>query len=83
MHLTYSIGGNGFWRGMNEADATLRGTEKLRYFLESGITSVRDVGSRDVTFRLKEWVRKIVSGPRVSRRGVHYGEGGHSTEKYS
>ena len=65
------------------ADATLRAVEKLRYFLESGITSVRDVGSQgDVTFRLKEWVRENrLAGPRVFPAGQFItAEGGHSTE---
>src|SRR6267378_6748614 len=44
-HLTYPLAETDFGVGMNEVDATLRGAEKLRYFLESGITSVRDVGS--------------------------------------
>ncbi len=67
----------------NAADATLRAVEKLRYFLESGITSVRDVGSQgDVTFRLKEWVRdNRLAGPRVFPAGQFItAEGGHSTE---
>ena len=65
-HLTYPLAETDFGVGMNEADATLRGAEKLRYFLESGITSVRDVGSQgDVPFRLKEWVRENrIPGPR-------------------
>jgi len=45
-HLTYPLAETDFGVGMNEVDATLRGAEKLRYFLESGITSVRDVGSQ-------------------------------------
>ena len=39
------------------ADSTLRGVERLRYYAESGITSVRDTGSHDSIFRLKAWVR--------------------------
>lgn len=68
---------------MNDADATLRAVEKLRYFIESGITSVRDVGSKgDVTFRLKVWVAENrIAGPRVFPAGAFItGEGGHSTE---
>jgi imidazolonepropionase-like amidohydrolase len=66
-----------------DAAGTLRGVEKLRYYIESGITSVRDVGSgSDIPFRLKEWVgaRKLV-GPRVFAAGrLVVGTGGHGTE---
>ena len=82
-HLTYPLNQEDFSVAMNEADATLRGAEKLRYFVESGITSVRDVGSQgDVPFRLKEWVRENrIPGPRVFPAGAFItGEGGHSTE---
>ena len=82
-HLTYPLAETDFGVAMNETDATLRGVEKLRYFLESGITSVRDVGSQgDVTFRLKEWVRENrIPGPRVFPAGAFItAEGGHSTE---
>jgi imidazolonepropionase-like amidohydrolase len=82
-HLTYPLAETDFGVGMNEVDATLRSAEKLRYFLESGITSVRDVGSQgDVPFRLKEWVRENrIPGPRVFPAGAFItAEGGHSTE---
>jgi imidazolonepropionase-like amidohydrolase len=82
-HLTYPLTMAEFGVAMSESDATLRAVEKLRYFLESGITSVRDVGSQgDVTFRLKEWVSENrVAGPRVFPAGAFItGEGGHSTE---
>jgi imidazolonepropionase-like amidohydrolase len=82
-HLTYPLNEENFGVAMNESDATLRGVEKLRYFIESGITSVRDVGSQgDVPFRLKEWVRENrIPGPRVFPAGAFItGEGGHSTE---
>src|SRR5437879_2411127 len=58
-HLTYPLTEGDVQQAPSEADATLRVVEKLRYFFESGITGVRDVGSQgDVTFRLKEWVRE-------------------------
>jgi imidazolonepropionase-like amidohydrolase len=82
-HLTYPLTEGDALHAPSEADATLRAVEKLRYFLESGITSVRDVGSQgDVTFRLKEWVRdNRLAGPRVFPAGQFItGEGGHSTE---
>jgi imidazolonepropionase-like amidohydrolase len=82
-HLTYPLNDGDFGVAMNDADATLRGAEKLRYFIESGITSVRDVGSKgDVPFRLKAWVAENrIPGPRVFPAGAFItGEGGHSTE---
>ncbi len=82
-HLTYPLSETDFGLAMDESEATLRATEKLRYFLESGITSVRDVGSQgDVTFRLKAWVSENrIPGPRVFPAGAFItGEGGHSTE---
>jgi imidazolonepropionase-like amidohydrolase len=82
-HLTYPLTEGDVQHAPSEADATLRAVEKLRYFLESGITSVRDVGSQgDVTFRLKEWVREDrLAGPRVFPAGQFItAEGGHSTE---
>ncbi len=82
-HLTYPLNQEDFGVAMNDADATLRGVEKLRYFIESGITSVRDVGSKgDVPFRLKVWVAENrIPGPRVFPAGAFItSEGGHSTE---
>ena len=82
-HLTYPLNQEDIGVAMNDADATLRAVEKLRYFIESGITSVRDVGSKgDVTFRLKGWVAENrIAGPRVFPAGAFItGEGGHSTE---
>jgi imidazolonepropionase-like amidohydrolase len=82
-HLTYPLTEGDVLHAPSEADATLRAVEKLRYFIESGITSVRDVGSQgDVTFRLKEWVRENrLAGPRVFPAGQFItAEGGHSTE---
>jgi imidazolonepropionase-like amidohydrolase len=82
-HLTYPLTEADVLHEASEADGTLRAVEKLRYFLESGITSVRDVGSQDdVTFRLKEWVRdNRLAGPRIFPAGQFItAEGGHSTE---
>jgi imidazolonepropionase-like amidohydrolase len=81
-HLTYPESQD-MGKAISASDSTLRAVEKLRYYIESGITSVRDVGSSgDVTFRLKEWVaQNRVAGPRVFPAGMFItGEGGHSTE---
>lgn len=82
-HLTYQLAAADFAQATSDADSTLRAVEKLRYFLESGITSVRDVGSRgEIPFRLKAWVAENrIPGPRVFAAGQFItGEGGHSTE---
>jgi imidazolonepropionase-like amidohydrolase len=82
-HLTYPLTEADTAKAVSESEATLRAVEKLRYFVESGITSVRDVGSQgDVPFRLKEWVRENrLAGPRVFPAGQFItAEGGHSTE---
>src|SRR6266849_5351001 len=55
MHLTYPASSADIANAMSDADSALRAAEKLRFFLECGITSIRDVGSKgDVPFRLKE-----------------------------
>ena len=64
------------------ADSALRGVERLRFYAESGITSVRDTGSHDSIFRLKAWVRdRRLVGPRVFAAGRFItAPGGHSSE---
>ena len=67
----------------DEADAMLRAVERARVFLESGITSVRDVGSHGfVPFRLKAWISENrVAGPRVFPAGAFItSTGGHGAE---
>ena len=70
------------------SSAALRGQERLRYFVESGVTSVRDAASAgDVPFELKEWVTAgKIPGPRIfpvgqliTATGGHGTEGNHST----
>jgi len=83
-HLTYvdSSGDN----EASQADATLRGMERLRYYLESGITSVRDVASDgEAPFVLKRWVADgRIPGPRVFAAGALItGVGGHGAESNS
>ncbi len=82
-HLTYVDPPVSTIEDGNDADATLRATQRLRYFIESGVTSVRDVASvGEVTFRLKEWVaRNDVAGPRVFAAGqLITAPGGHGAE---
>jgi len=85
-HLSYTEMNVPVELASNESDATLRALERLRYFLESGITSIRDVGSLgSVPFRVKEWVaRNRIPGPRVFAAGRFItGTGGHGAEGMS
>ncbi len=82
-HITYPASSADIANAISDADSTLRAAEKLRFFLECGVTSIRDVGSKgDVPFRLKEWVsQNRVPGPRVFAAGQFItSTGGHSTE---
>lgn len=68
----------------NQGDAALRAVERLRYYVESGITSVRDVASHgDVPFLLKRRVAEgRIAGPRVFAAGsLITGVGGHGAER--
>ena len=67
----------------SQADAALRGFERMRYFLESGITSVRDVASHGrAPFILNNYFRQnILPGPRIFAAGqLITGRGGHGAE---
>jgi imidazolonepropionase-like amidohydrolase len=79
-HLSYPEPNQSLALSISTADAALRSAERLRYFVESGITSVRDVSSiGDVPFRLKVWVAaNRLPGPRVFPAGqLITGTGGH------
>jgi imidazolonepropionase-like amidohydrolase len=81
-HLSLPEDGD-FVTSLSDSASTLIALDKMRYFLASGITSVRDVASaNDVPFRLKEWVAKNrVPGPRIFAAGQFItSEGGHGTE---
>ena len=82
-HLTYTEQGVPQAQAIDEADATLRAVERLRFYIESGITTVRDVASHgDVPYRLKAWVaQRRIPGPRVFPAGpLIVGTGGHGGE---
>ena len=66
----------------DQADGILRGVERMRFYVESGITTTRDVGSLDGIFRLKAWVSDHrLTGPRIFAAGrLITGPGGHSAE---
>ena len=82
-HLSYVNPGVDPGRVTDAADGALRGAERLRYFIESGITSIRDVGSfGSIGMILKDWVREDrIPGPRVFPAGqLIVGLGGHGAE---
>jgi len=82
-HLTYTEAGLPPDADGSEADATLRGVERLRYYLESGITTVRDVASAgNIPFRLKAWSQQgRIPAPRVYVAGqLITATGGHGAE---
>ncbi len=62
---------------------TINAYERLKWYIESGITSIRDIGSHgDIPFRLKDLVlQNRVFGPRLFPSGqLITAIGGHSTE---
>jgi len=82
-HITYGEPGTDIEEIVLEADAALRGAERLRYYIECGITSVRDVASHGYApFRLKQWVaQNRIAGPRVFPAGALItGTSGHAAE---
>jgi imidazolonepropionase-like amidohydrolase len=67
----------------HEAHLTLMAIEHLRWYIESGITSIRDAAAHgEVPFRLKEAVNQNrIPGPRIFSVGqTTTGTGGHSVE---
>ena len=81
-HITYPTNVLEFFTD-TDTTATLRAVDKIKYYSNHGITSLRDVGSRnDVPFRLKEAVQYgLVSGPRIFPAGkLITGTGGHGAE---
>jgi len=83
-HLTYTEPGLPMEVAQSPADSTMRALERLRFFLESGITSIRDAGSHeDIPFRIKAWVSENrLPLPRVFPAGcLITGTGGHGAER--
>jgi imidazolonepropionase-like amidohydrolase len=82
-HISYSGPETSPYLDSDEADAMLRAVERARYYIESGITSIRDVGSHgNVPFRLKAWVSENrVAAPRIFPAGVFItATGGHAAD---
>ena len=86
-HVTYveQFGLPNVLSDLSQADAALRGAERLRIYVENGITSVRDVASHGMApFILKDWITEgRIAGPRLFSSGqLITGEGGHGTEGF-
>ena len=82
-HIDYAMPETPPLMDISEADAMLRAVERARFYLECGITSIRDVGAlHNVPFRLKEWVsQNRVPAPRVFPAGAFItATGGHGAE---
>ncbi len=83
VHMTYREEGGMFPSVDGDGDAALRAVERLRYYIESGITTVRDVGADGIVpFRLKSWVMQDrLPLPRIYAAGqLIVGLGGHGSE---
>jgi imidazolonepropionase-like amidohydrolase len=86
-HMTYLFDFNGTpaLTSDNQADSALRGVERMRYYVESGITSARDTGSHGLApFILKTWSSEgRIAAPRLFPVGqVITATGGHAAEAY-
>lgn len=85
-HVTYPDRSSPFDEQGSEGAGTLRGQRNLRYFLESGFTSVRDLnGVSNAPFLLSQWsAAGMIPAPRVFAAGwIITGTGGHATERPS
>jgi imidazolonepropionase-like amidohydrolase len=84
VHLTYPDPGTPIDEQASEGHGVLRGLRNLRYYIESGFTSVRDMnGVGHAPYLLSEWSAANESpAPRVFTAGhIITGTGGHATER--
>jgi imidazolonepropionase-like amidohydrolase len=84
VHLTYPDPGTPIDEQASEGDGVLRGERNLRWYLESGFTSVRDMnGVSKAPYLLSEWsAANAIPAPRVFTAGhIITGTGGHATER--
>ena len=84
VHMTYPDPDTPIDEQDTEGGGVLRGTRNLRIFLESGFTSVRDLGGvRNAPFQLAQWsAAGRMPAPRVFAAGhIITGTGGHATER--
>ena len=84
VHLTYPNRDTPVDQHSSEGSGVLRGMLNMRYYVENGFTSVRDMGGvLNATFLLSEWMaaNKAV-GPRVFASGhIITGTGGHAADR--
>lgn len=84
VHLTYPDPDTPIDEQASEGSGVLRGERNLRYYLESGFTSVRDMnGVLNAPYLLAEWsAQNAIQAPRVFTGGhIITGTGGHATER--
>ncbi len=84
VHLTYPDPNTPIDEQASEGAGVLRGERNLRYYLESGFTSVRDMnGVSKAPYLLSEWsAANAIPAPRVFTAGhIITGTGGHATER--
>jgi len=84
VHMTYPDSDTPLDEQDTEGSGVLRGARNLRWFLESGFTSVRDLGGvLNAPFQLAEWsAAGRIPAPRVFAAGhIITGTGGHATER--
>ena len=84
VHVTYPDPDTPIDEQASEGAGVLRGARNLRYFLESGFTSVRDLnGVLNAPYLLAEWsADDAIPAPRVFTAGhIITGTGGHATER--
>jgi imidazolonepropionase-like amidohydrolase len=84
VHLTYPDPGTPIDEQASEGAGVLRGQRNLRYYIESGFTSVRDMnGVSKAPYLLSEWsAANDIPAPRVFTAGhIITGTGGHATER--
>ena len=84
VHVTYPDRNTPIDEQASEGSGTLVGQRNLRYFLESGFTSVRDLnGVSNAPYLLARWSEaNAIPAPRVFTAGhIITGTGGHATER--
>lgn len=84
VHLTYPDGNTPIDEQASEGDGVLRGIRNLRWMIEAGFTSVRDLnGVSNAPYELAAAsAANEIAGPRIFTAGhIITGTGGHATER--
>jgi imidazolonepropionase-like amidohydrolase len=84
VHLTYPDSDTPIDEQADEASGALLGARNMEYYIEYGITSVRDLNGVDnAPYVLAEWsAANAIAGPRVFTAGhIITATGGHATER--